>query len=50
VKLTLETLLTFPWIKERVASGTLRLHGAHFDVRSGELSLLGADREFAVVT
>ena len=49
VKLTLDTLLTFPWIKERVVPGKLRLHGAHFDIRSGELSLLGADGEFAVV-
>jgi carbonic anhydrase len=50
VKLTLETLLTFPWIGERVASGKLQLLGAHFDIRSGELSLLGADGGFAVVT
>jgi carbonic anhydrase len=50
VKLTLETLLTFPWIGERVATGRLRLHGAHFDIRSGELSLLGADGAFTVVT
>jgi carbonic anhydrase len=49
VKLTLETLLTFPWIGERVASGKLQLLGAHFDIRSGELSLLGADGGFAVV-
>jgi carbonic anhydrase len=50
VKLTLETLLTFPWIGERVAAGRLRLHGAHFDIRSGELSLLGAAGAFTVVT
>jgi carbonic anhydrase len=49
VKLTLDTLLTFPWIKERVVSGKLQLHGAHFDIRSGELSLLGTEGEFAVV-
>jgi carbonic anhydrase len=50
VKLTLETLLTFPWIRERVAAGTLRLHGAHFDIRSGELSLLEPGGAFAAVT
>lgn len=50
VKLTLETLLTFPWIGERVATGRLRLHGAHFDIRSGELSLLGSAGVFTVVT
>jgi carbonic anhydrase len=50
VKLTLGTLLTFPWIAERVAAGRLRLHGAHFDIRSGALSVLGEDAEFAAVT
>ncbi|HTI80217.1 MAG TPA: carbonic anhydrase [Acetobacteraceae bacterium] len=49
VKLTLETLLTFPWIAERVADGRLRLQGSHFDIRSGELSLLGAAGAFTVV-
>jgi hypothetical protein len=32
-----------------VVSGKLQLHGAHFDIRSGELSLLGTEGEFAVV-
>ncbi len=50
VKLTLDTLLTFPWIAERVAAGRLLLHGAHFDIRSGALSVLGEDAEFAAVT
>ena len=50
VKLTLDTLLSFPWIAERVTVGRLRLHGAHFDIRSGALSVLGEDAEFAVVT
>lgn len=49
VKLTLDTLLTFPWIGERVAAGRLRLHGAHFDIRSGELSLLGPAGTFTRV-
>ncbi len=49
VKLTLDNLLTFPWIKQRVSAGRLRLHGAHFDIRSGELSLFGSGGTFAVV-
>ena len=47
VRLSLDNLLGFPWIADRVAAGDLRLSGAHFDIRSGELSLLGADGAFA---
>ncbi len=46
VKLSLDNLMTFPWIAERVASGCLHLHGAHFDIRTGQLSLLGPDGTF----
>jgi carbonic anhydrase len=49
VKLSLENLRTFPWIAERVADGRLQLHGAHFDIRSGQLSLLRDDGGFRVV-
>ncbi len=47
VKLSIQNLLTFPWIRERVEAGTLALHGAHFDIRSGVLSLLGSDGRFS---
>jgi carbonic anhydrase len=49
VKLSLTNLMTFPWVRERVEAGALRLHGAHFDIRSGALSLLGPDGQFTVV-
>jgi len=49
VKVSLENLLTFPWIAERVAAGRLRLHGAWFAIRTGELMLLEADGSFAPV-
>ena len=49
VLVSLESLLTFPWIAAPVREGRLRLHGAHFDVRSGVLSVLGADGRFAPV-
>jgi carbonic anhydrase len=49
VKLSLTNLLSFPWIAERVASGALRLHGAHFDIRFGALRLLGPDGDFEAV-
>lgn len=37
VRLSLENLLTFPWVKEAVAEGRLALHGWYFDLQSGEL-------------
>ncbi len=46
VKLSLENLLTFPWVAERVEAGKLRLHGATFGIRSGVLSILQADGSF----
>jgi carbonic anhydrase len=49
VKLSLANLRLFPWIADREAAGRLTLHGAHFDVRTGELSMLGDDGRFAVV-
>lgn len=46
VKLSLANLMTFPWIAERVAAGSLRVHGAWFAIRSGELMLLQTDGSF----
>ena len=46
VCVALENLASFPWIASRVAAGTLRLHGAHFDVRSGVLATLQPDGSF----
>lgn len=46
VKLSLDNLMTFPWIAERVEAGTLRLHGGHFDIRTGQLAMLDADGVF----
>lgn len=37
ILVSLENLLTFPWIKERVEQGTLTLHGWYFDIKSGDL-------------
>ena len=47
IKLSLENLLTFPWIAERVNEDRLHLHGATFDIRSGVLSVLQGDGRFA---
>lgn len=48
VRLTLENLLTFPWIKDSVKTGALELHGFRFDVSTGVLGLLEGDRFAAV--
>lgn len=37
ILVSLENLLTFPWVRERVEAGTLFLHGWYFDLRTGDL-------------
>ena len=39
VKQTLTNLRTFPFVREREEQGQLQLHGAHFDIKSGTLSV-----------
>jgi carbonic anhydrase len=39
VKQTLNNLRTFPFVREREEKGTLQLHGAHFDIKTGTLSV-----------
>jgi carbonic anhydrase len=46
VRLSLENLMTFPWIKDAVEAGRLRLNGCFFDIRSGILERLGDDGIF----
>ena len=40
VKVSLANLRTFPWIAEREKRGELKLHGAHFSIAEGRLSIL----------
>jgi carbonic anhydrase len=49
VRLSLDNLMTFPWIKDAVATGDLKLHGCFFDIRSGILERLGADGAFHAI-
>ena len=37
ISLSLDNLLSFPWIRERVEAGTMALHGWYFDIDAGEL-------------
>ncbi|MBM3521725.1 MAG: carbonic anhydrase [Alphaproteobacteria bacterium] len=49
VKLSLDNLRTFPWIRWRLDDGRLHTHGTTFDIRSGVLSILQRDGHFAPV-
>lgn len=40
VKLSLANLRTFPWITERERDARLTLHGAHFSIAEGRLTML----------
>jgi carbonic anhydrase len=44
ILVSLENLMTFPWVRERVESGTLFLHGWYFDIEQGQLLGYNADR------
>jgi carbonic anhydrase len=37
IELSLNNLMTFPWIREKVEAGVLSLHGWYFDIQAGEL-------------
>ena len=48
VRLSLRNLMGFPWVRERVESGRLTLHGAYFAIVDGILHVLDeATGEFA---
>ncbi len=50
IRLSLRNLRTFPWIAERVAAGTLALHGCLFDIQEADLLFLDpADDRFKSV-
>ncbi len=42
IRLSLANLLTFPWIADGVAAGTLRLRGYRFSIHTGELTPVDA--------
>lgn len=37
IEISLENLLTFPWVKERVEQNNLQLHGWYYDMASGDV-------------
>lgn len=46
VALSIENLRGYPWVAERLIDGTLALHGAHFDIRHGVLTIMAPDGVF----
>lgn len=43
ILVSMENLLTFPWIKQRVEKNDLTLHGWYFNIETGELEAYDAD-------
>ena len=50
IKTSLNNLMTFPWIAERVANGLLKLHGWHVDLAAGALHILDDTGSFAAAS
>ena len=48
VELSLDNLMTFPFVADKVGTGTLNLEGARFDIATGELDLYNAARGWVV--
>jgi carbonic anhydrase len=46
VKVSLENLMTFPWVKEAVDAGKLKLHGWYFDLGRATLYVLNDQGAF----
>lgn len=42
---SLRNLMSYPWIKSRVEHGSLSLHGWHYDLAGGALSILNPETE-----
>jgi carbonic anhydrase len=49
IRLSLANLAGFPWVKDAIAAGRLRLHGCYFGIASGTLRQLGPDGSFRPV-
>lgn len=50
LKVSLDNLQTFPWVKQRIMTGKLKLHAWHFDLSSGKLlELTPETNEFSAI-
>jgi carbonic anhydrase len=43
ILVSLQNLMTFSWVQERVAAGVLTLHGWYFDIEQGQLLRFNSD-------
>ncbi|MGZ8329472.1 MAG: carbonic anhydrase [Rhodoplanes sp.] len=50
VRLSLDNLLSFRWVREAVEARRLRLWGCHFDIRTGLLQMIGPDNRFTPIS
>lgn len=51
ILVSLDNLMTYPWLKEKVESGRIILHGWYFDISTGRLlSYHPASRQFAAIS
>ncbi len=51
ILVSLENLLSFPWVRKRVEDGVLNLHGWYFDIPKGELLSYNSElSEFEIVS
>jgi carbonic anhydrase len=44
IKLSIKNLRTFPFVRDLEEKGKLNLHGAHFDIKTGQLAILNHSR------
>ena len=44
IKTSIKNLRTFPFVRDLEEKGRLSLHGAHFDIKSGQLTILNHSR------
>ena len=50
ISISMQNLMTFPWVKERVEKGELSLHGWYFDIEEGNLFVRdGSDNVFSLM-
>lgn len=45
ILLSMENLMTFPWIRERVEAGKLKIHGWYFNIDNGEMYDYDSEKE-----
>lgn len=49
VRLSLDNLQTFWWVRDAIKARKLRLHGCYFGIRTGVLEVLGPDGQFTQI-